>query len=276
MAEPKLGRERGEEPGQRAKPHTGPRARGRGEGRSGHPRTVLCHKRPDGQISRVSFYTWEPRRVCMVEDNWTGSTRICLAFPIDNPRFMLAWPRQASWGGRRPRGEPGSPLGWFCSVQAAKQRRITAGAPADRPSEWPEWACGRVCGSAPRLRLQVPSTFGEWQRRCPAGGGRATRPRRPGAVLRPRSTCPRVRPGPGEAWTPKRAPPPLVPSPPRAWTFKNLMKRSVTSLSSSVSRERCAPGQPASPGPLSGARQPLPSVPVTRGWVPMGHGSASF
>lgn len=190
MAEPKLGRERGEEPGQRAKPHTGPRARGRGEGRSGHPRTVLCHERPDGQISRVSFYTWEPRRVCMVEDNWTGSTRICLAFPIDNPRFMLAWPRQASWGGRRPRGEPGSPLSWFCSVQAAKQRRITAGAPADRPSEWPEWACGRVCGSAPRLRLQAPSTFGEWQRRCPAGGGRATRPHRPGAVLRPRSTCP--------------------------------------------------------------------------------------
>lgn len=187
MAEPKLGRERGQEPGQRAKPHTGPRARGRGEGRSGHPRTVLCHERSDGQISRVSFYTWEPRRVCMVEGNWTGSTRICLAFPIDNPRFMLAWPRQASWGGRRPRGEPGSPLGWFCSVQAAKQRRITAGAPADRPSEW---AWGPVCGSAPRLRLQAPSTFGERQRRCPAGGGRATRPRRRGAVLRPRSTCP--------------------------------------------------------------------------------------
>lgn len=68
----------------------------------------------------------------MVEDNWTGSTRICLAFLIDNPRFMLAWPRQASWGGRRPRGEPGSPLGWFCSVQAAKQRRITAGVRSGR------------------------------------------------------------------------------------------------------------------------------------------------
>lgn len=149
MAEPKLGRERGEEPGQRAKPHTGPCARGRGEGRSGHPRTVLCHERPDGQISRVSFYTWEPRRVCMVEDNWTRSTRICLAFPIDNPRFMLAWPRQASWGGRRPRG--GSPAAHSAGFALCRLRNKEGLRQAPPPIVLRSGRSGRADGcAAPR------------------------------------------------------------------------------------------------------------------------------